>query len=145
MDAPPPEAPFAEKLAFYRTQHTSRGVQATHLIGAPTIIFGMPLIFAKPKAGLSMFVAGWAVNILGHIAFEKNLPSTPKGWLTYQLTGLIHVSEMYGEMLARRSQRRAGRRRTVSGDLPLAHPPHPLAPAISTSVPSVIAESAPAT
>ena len=117
MYAPPSEAPFAEKLAFYRTQHTSRGVRATHLIGAPVILFGMPLVFAKPKVGLPMFVGGWALNIVGHVAFEKNLPSTPKGWLTYQLTGLIHVSEMYGEMLDRRSQRRAARRRGSVGDL----------------------------
>ena len=144
MHAPPPEAPFAEKLTFYRTQHTTRGVKATHLVGAPAIIFGMPLVFAKPKVGLPMFVAGWLVNILGHIAFEKNLPSTPKGWLTYQLTGLIHVSEMYGEMLARRSQQRAARRKTVSEEL-TAHAPHPLDSAISTSAPTAAPKPASAT
>jgi hypothetical protein len=42
--------------------------------------------------------------------FEKNLPSTHKGWITYQLTGVIHVCEQYGEMLARRSQRKAAAR-----------------------------------
>lgn len=123
MNAPSPEAPFADKLAFYRTQHTSRGVQVAHLIGAPVIVVGMPLVFAKPKVGLSMFVGGWTLNILGHIVFERNLPSTPKGWLTYQLTGLIHVSEMYGEMLARRSQRLALRRRAVSDELQTASSP----------------------
>jgi hypothetical protein len=35
--APPPEAAFAEKLAYYRTQHTSKGVKATHLVGTPII------------------------------------------------------------------------------------------------------------
>ncbi|WP_102146038.1 DUF962 domain-containing protein [Mycobacterium hubeiense] len=140
MYAPPPEAAFAEKLAFYRTQHTSRGVKAAHLVGAPAIIFGMPLVFAKPRVGVSMFVGGWAVNILGHIVFEKNLPSTPKGWLTYQLTGLIHVSEMYGEMLARRSQRRARRRKAVSEELTARAPR--LVSAISTSAPSAAPEPA---
>ncbi len=55
-----------------------------------------------------MFIGGWAMQIIGHRLFEKNLPSTHKGWITYQLTGVIHVCEQYGEMLARRSQRKAG-------------------------------------
>ncbi len=37
------------------------------------------------------------------------MPSTHKGWITYQLTGAIHVCEQYGELLARRSQRKAAR------------------------------------
>ncbi|WP_218014523.1 DUF962 domain-containing protein [Mycolicibacterium palauense] len=107
MQIPPPEAPFAEKMAYYRTQHTSRGVQATHLVGIPVIAAGLPLIAARPVIGLAMFCGGWAVQIFGHIVFEKNLPSTHRGWITYQLTGVIHVCELYGEMLARRSSRHA--------------------------------------
>jgi hypothetical protein len=61
-----------------------------------------------------MFIGGWAMQILGHKVFEKNLPSTHKGWITYQLTGVIDVCEQYGEMLTRvaelRSQRKAGLR-----------------------------------
>jgi len=98
--APPPEAPFADKLAYYRTQHTSKGVKASHLVGMPIIAASLPL----------MFIGGWAIQILGHRFFEKNLPSTHKGWITYQLTGVIDVCEQYGEMLARRSQRKAGLR-----------------------------------
>ena len=30
--SPPPEAPFAKKMAFYRSQHTSKGVRVTHLL-----------------------------------------------------------------------------------------------------------------
>lgn len=108
MEAPPPEAPFADKMAYYRTQHTSRGVNVTHLVGTPIILWGLPLVFAKPKLGLPMFVGGWTLQIVGHKVFEKNMPSTHKGWITYQLTGLIHVCERYGEMLARRSQRKVG-------------------------------------
>jgi hypothetical protein len=109
MQAPPPEAPFADKMAYYRTQHTSKGVNVTHLIGTPIITLGLPLVFAKPKLGLPMFVGGWTFQILGHKLFEKNMPSTHKGWITYQLTGMIHVCETYGEMLARRSQRKAAK------------------------------------
>jgi hypothetical protein len=106
--APPPEAPFAEKMAYYRTQHTSTGVRAVHRVGIPIIAAGLPLLFARPKVGATMFVGGWVMNILGHRVFEKNLPSTHKGWITYQLTGVIDVCEQYGDMLARRSQRKAG-------------------------------------
>ncbi len=108
--APPPEAPFADKMAYYRTQHTSKGVKTTHLVGIPTIAVGLPLMFAKPRVGAPMFIGGWTIQILGHRLFEKNLPSTHKGWITYQLTGVIDVCEQYGEMLARRSQRRAALR-----------------------------------
>jgi uncharacterized membrane protein YGL010W len=94
-------------MAYYRTQHTSPGVQATHLVGIPVIAMGIPLIVVKPTVGVAMFVGGWVLQIYGHIVFEKNLPSTHRGWITYQLTGVIHVCEMYGEMLARRSARRA--------------------------------------
>lgn len=110
MHPPPPEAPFAEKMAYYRTQHTSAGVRTTHLAGVPVIAVGIPLIVARPVVGVAMFVAGWVLQIFGHIAFEKNMPSTHKGWITYQLTCVIDVCEMYGEMLARRSQRKAIRR-----------------------------------
>ena len=107
MIVPPPEAPFAEKMAYYRTQHTIRGLNLTHLIGTPVIAFGFPLVFFKSRVGLPLFVGGWALQITGHRLFEHNLPSTHKGWITYQLAGVIHVCEQFGEMLARRSQRRA--------------------------------------
>jgi uncharacterized membrane protein YGL010W len=38
---------------------------------------------------MPMFVGGWLVQIAGHAVFEHNPPSTHKGWITYQLTGLI--------------------------------------------------------
>jgi hypothetical protein len=120
MQAPPPEAPFAEKLAFYRSQHTSKGVKLTHLVGTPFIAFGMPLVFAKPRLGVPMFVGGWTLQIIGHRLFEKNTPSTHKGWITYQLTGMIDVCEGYGELLARRSRRRAARRLRVAPGEPLS-------------------------
>jgi uncharacterized membrane protein YGL010W len=110
MPVPPPEAPFAEKMAYYKTQHTSRGIRFTHMIGIPVIAAGIPLLAAKPRFGLPMFVGGWLLQIAGHHFFERNLPSTHKGWITYQLTGVIDVCEQYGELLARRSQRKVARK-----------------------------------
>ncbi|WP_094287442.1 DUF962 domain-containing protein [Mycobacterium lehmannii] len=109
MTMPANEAPFADKLAYYRTQHTSRGVRLTHVIGTPVIATAMPLLVAKPRVGVPMFVGGWLLQIVGHRICEGN-PSTHRGWITYQLTGVIHVCEQYGELLARRSQRKAARR-----------------------------------
>lgn len=109
MQAPRIDAPFADKLAYYRTQHTSRGVNLTHELGLPLITFGMPLVLARPRIGVPMFVGGWALQIAGHRLFEKNMPSTHKGWITYQLTGVVHVVEAYGEMLARRGTRKLAR------------------------------------
>jgi hypothetical protein len=110
MTAPAPDAPFSEKMAYYRTQHVSRGVRITHMIGSPVIVAGMPLMAVKPRVGAPMFVGGWLLQIAGHWLFEHNLPSTHKGWITYQLTGMIDVCEQYGELLARRSQRKAARK-----------------------------------
>ncbi|BAX97822.1 hypothetical protein MSTE_02512 [Mycobacteroides stephanolepidis] len=109
MSIPEPEAPFVEKMAYYRTQHTSRGVRVVHLIGIPVIAAGLPLLIAKPRVGVPMVVGGWLLQIAGHVLFEHNLPSTHKGWITYQLTGVIDVCAQYGEALARRSRRKATR------------------------------------
>jgi hypothetical protein len=49
------------------------------------------------------------LQVAGHRIFEHNLPSTHKGWITYQLTGVIHVCEQYGELVARSSKRRVAR------------------------------------
>jgi hypothetical protein len=113
MTAPPADAPFSAKMAFYRTQHTSRGVRLTHLVGTPVIATAMPLLFARPRVGVPMFLGGWIFQIAGHRVFEHNMPSTHRGWITYQLAGVIHVCEQYGELLARRSQRIAARRTAV--------------------------------
>ena len=107
---PPPQAPFSEKMAYYRTQHLSRGVRITHMIGSPVIAAAIPLLPVKPRLGAPVFVGGWLLQIAGHRLFEHNLPSTHKGWITYQLTGVIHVCEQYGQLLARRSQRKAARK-----------------------------------
>lgn len=113
MTAPAADAPFSAKMAFYRTQHTSRGVRRTHMIGVPVIAVAMPLLFARPRVGIPMFLGGWIFQIAGHRVFEHNIPSTHKGWITYQLAGVIHVCEQYGELLERRNQRKAARRSAV--------------------------------
>jgi uncharacterized membrane protein YGL010W len=60
--APPPAAPFADKLAYYRTQHTSKGTKASHLVGTPIIAAGLQLMFARPRVGATMFREELPVN-----------------------------------------------------------------------------------
>ena len=49
MTNPAPDAPFPERMAYYRTQHRGRGVRITHMIGTPVIVAGMPLLAVKPR------------------------------------------------------------------------------------------------
>lgn len=104
MNPPDPSAPFAEKMAYYRAQHSGRGVRATHLVGIPTLLLSLPLLPARPAIGIPMFIGGWAIQLAGHKLFEHNNPALTRGPVTYQLTGLAYWCEEIGEMIARRSR-----------------------------------------
>ena len=54
VSPPPRAASFAEKMDYYRSQHTTRGVRATHLVGIPGVAFSIPVLFAKPRVGVPM-------------------------------------------------------------------------------------------
>ena len=100
-NAPPPRsASFADKMAYYRSQHTTRGIRATHLVGIPGAAFSIPVIFAKPKVGLPVFGLSWALQVFGHKVFEKNSPALTKGLLTYQLCGLAFWCEEMANVIA---------------------------------------------
>jgi uncharacterized membrane protein YGL010W len=100
-DSPPPRsAPFAEKMDYYRSQHTTRGVRATHLVGIPGVAFSIPVVLTRPRAGLPMFAASWALQVLGHKVFEKNNPALSKGVFTYQFCGLAFWCEEMVELIA---------------------------------------------
>jgi uncharacterized membrane protein YGL010W len=98
MTVPAVDAPFSEKMAYYRTQHTSRGARFTHMIGTPVIAAGIPLLLAKPRVGVPMFVGGWLLQIAGHRFFEHNLPSTQ---------GLDHLPAHRGDSRVRTVRRTA--------------------------------------
>lgn len=102
-EIPPKDAPFEEKLAYYRSQHTTRGIRATHLVGIPTVMVSVPLILGRPKVGLGLFAAGWALQIFGHRYFEKNSPALTKGFVTYQMCGLAFWAEEVADIVAGRS------------------------------------------
>ena len=113
MTAPAAACPVFRKMAYYRTQHTSRGVRLTHMIGTPVIAAGSRCCWPNREQECQCSSGAGSFKSRGTELFEHNMPSTHKGWITYQLTGVIHVCEQYGGLLARRSQRKAARRPAV--------------------------------
>jgi uncharacterized membrane protein YGL010W len=101
-EPPPASAPFAEKMDYYRSQHTTRGIRATHIVGIPGVAFSIPLLFAKPRTGIKLFLASWALQIAGHKIYEKNSPALTKGFFTYQMCGLAFWCEEMAELFAGR-------------------------------------------
>jgi hypothetical protein len=101
--APPRSASFEEKMAYYRSQHTTVGVRATHLVGIPAVAAALPLIAARPRVGMPLFLAGWSLQVIGHKVFEKNSPALTKGLFTYQFCGLAFWCEEMADLIAGRS------------------------------------------
>lgn len=108
-EVPPRSAPFAEKMAYYRSQHTTDGVRATHLVGIPAVTASMPLMLARPRLGVPLFLAGWTLQVIGHKVFEKNSPALTKGFFTYQFCGLAFWCEEMADLIAGRSPFSRGR------------------------------------
>ncbi|MGC8461800.1 MAG: DUF962 domain-containing protein [Candidatus Dormibacteria bacterium] len=106
--SPPPEpsAPFAEKMEYYRSLHTSIGVRATHLIGIPTVAASLPLLLIRPRLGLKLFAGGWALQVAGHVIFEHNSPAVRSGPVSYQLVGLAFWAEEATNLIARLNAKR---------------------------------------
>jgi uncharacterized membrane protein YGL010W len=87
-------------MAYYRSQHTTKGVRATHLVGIPGVAFSMPVMATRPRVGLPLFAASWALQVVGHKVFEKNKPALSKGFLTYQICGLAFWCEEMVNLVA---------------------------------------------
>ena len=89
-------------MAYYRSQHTTRGIRATHLVGIPGVAFSIPVIFTRPRIGLPAFGLSWVLQVLGHKVFEKNNPALTKGVLTYQFCGLAFWCEEMADIIGGR-------------------------------------------
>jgi hypothetical protein len=108
-EVPPRSARFEEKMAYYRSQHTTTGIRATHLVGIPAVAAALPLTLARPRVGVPLFLSGWALQIIGHKVFEKNSPALTKGFFTYQFCGLAFWCEEMADLIAGRSPLTGGR------------------------------------
>ena len=87
-------------MAYYRSQHTSKGIRATHLFGIPMVAASIPLMFGRPKLGIPLFAAGWALQVAGHRVYERNNPTLREGFLSYQLCGLAFWCEEMVDLIA---------------------------------------------
>lgn len=101
-EPPAAGASFDDKMAYYRSQHRSVGVRATHLVGIPGAAASLPLLLARPKVGAAVFVASWTLQVAGHRLFERNNPALTKGFVSYQLCGLAFWCEEMGDLISRR-------------------------------------------
>jgi len=80
-------------LSFYRETHQNGTNRSLHLIGIPLILGGAAGLFASkplsPTRGvlwatsLGAFAAGWALNLIGHAAFEKRAPAFSDDGLSF--------------------------------------------------------------
>ncbi len=66
---------------FYEATHRNKTNRWLHMAGIPFIVAGATGLFAfkpyRPAWGVSAgsFAFGWGLNILGHVAFERNAPA----------------------------------------------------------------------
>ena len=80
-------------LSFYRDTHQNGTNRTLHLIGIPLILGGAAGLFvSKPLSpargalwatSLGAFAAGWALNLIGHAAFEKRAPAFSEDGLSF--------------------------------------------------------------
>lgn len=88
-----PAERWQASLDFYRATHQNRTNRALHLIGIPLIVGGAAGLFAsKPLSpvrgalwagSLGAFATGWALNFVGHAAFEKRAPAFSDDGLSF--------------------------------------------------------------
>lgn len=93
-------------LSFYRDTHQNGTNRTLHLIGIPLILGGAAGLFASrplsPVTGglwagsLGAFATGWALNIIGHAAFEKRAPAFSDDGLSFIAGPVWDLQEMLG-------------------------------------------------
>jgi len=96
------EEEFQRQLEYYRSQHRTTGCKITHLIGVPMLAASGPLLFFSFKAASRFFVAGWALQLIGHYVFEKNKPVlfSEHGNPMVVAAALYFVAENWGKLLS---------------------------------------------
>jgi uncharacterized membrane protein YGL010W len=92
---------FHSQLSYYRSQHRTTGCKITHLFGVPMIAASVPLLFLSARAASQFFVAGWALQLIGHYVYEKNKPVllSEHGNPMVLLVALVFVSENWAKVL----------------------------------------------
>jgi hypothetical protein len=98
-------------VAFYASTHQHPINRQLHLVGIPLILGGAVGLLATPSfsppwfASAGAFTTGWALNIVGHVAFEKNAPAFADDPLSFVAGPLWDA----GQLLASARERLMGR------------------------------------
>lgn len=97
---------WEQSLSFYRETHQNGTNRTLHLIGIPLIVGGAAGLFASrplsPVTGalwagsLGAFATGWALNIVGHAAYEKRAPAFSDDGLSFIAGPVWDLQEMLG-------------------------------------------------
>ena len=86
-------------IESYKEKHRHPLNRLTHTFGIPMIVVSLPLFFFDWRWALGLFVAGWALQFLGH-AIEGNSPAFLRNpvylvvgplWLARRALGRIGV------------------------------------------------------
>jgi uncharacterized membrane protein YGL010W len=75
MILPRPRHTLREYVGLYEKEHTQFGTKLTHMVGIPMIVFSIPAVFVNPALAGGLFAGGWALQYIGHYAFEHNKPA----------------------------------------------------------------------
>jgi uncharacterized membrane protein YGL010W len=104
---------FQAHLARYRQEHRTVGCRITHMIGVPTILTSLVVVWLHWQVGLAMFIFGWSLQFAGHRYFERNKPvlaEDPRNPYTY-LSAVVFVAHEWVTVLS-------GRRLTAEPTIP---------------------------
>jgi len=94
------KARVAESVRFYEATHQNGVNRQLHLVGIPMIVGGAVGLLTTPSfspfwfGAAGAFTAGWALNILGHAAFEKNAPAFADDPLSFIVGPLWDARQM---------------------------------------------------
>jgi hypothetical protein len=99
-----PAERWQRSLSFYRETHQNGTNRTLHLVGIPLIVGGAVGLFASkpfsPVTGplwagsLGAFTVGWALNIVGHAAFEKRAPAFSEDGLSFIAGPVWDIQEL---------------------------------------------------
>lgn len=68
-------SPFARLYKMYAQNHRTTGCRITHLIGVPTVATGLAMmLFSNRLVAGCLLGIGYALQVAGHVIFEKNEP-----------------------------------------------------------------------
>ena len=93
---------FQVHMAHYRQEHRTVGCKISHMIGVPTIVASLLVVWLNWQVGLAMFIFGWTLQFVGHRFFERNKPvlaEDPRNPYTY-LSAIVFVGQEWVHVLS---------------------------------------------